>query len=167
MGIDVLDRTGRRVAEGKQANFVIGLADVVIWPGPPRLLDLKEQSTSVSAVFVDTRRCLLHWYMREMGSIANPLDVIWRQDEDISAVPREPSEGELLNSWNRYLEEHRAELVAEYKGKYVAIWKDSVYDSDEDLAALAERVYTALGYRPIFMPYIADKEQIYEFISSP
>ena len=85
----------------------------------------------------------------------------------ISQMPKgllkQLSEEELLDSWDRYLEEHRDELVAQYKGKYVAIWNDTVYDSDEDLGALAERVYTALGYRSIFMPYIGEKERVSEF----
>ena len=73
---------------------------------------------------------------------------------------------ELLDSWEKYLEEHWDDLVAQQKGKYVAIWNNDVYDSDEDLAALAERVYATLGYRPIFMPYIGDREQVYEFSPS-
>lgn len=95
----------------------------------------------------------------------NIFEVIWPREEDISAVSEEPSEEELLDSWDQYLAEHWEELVAQYKGKYVAIWNNSVYDSDEDLGALAERVYASLGYRPIFMPYIGDIEQVYEFTS--
>jgi hypothetical protein len=95
----------------------------------------------------------------------NIFEVIWPREEDVSTVSEEPSEEELLDSWDRYLAEHWDELAAQYKGKYVAIWNNSVYDSDKDLTALAERVYAALGYRPIFMPYIGDKEQVYEFTS--
>jgi len=41
-------------------------------------------------------------------------------------IPQEPSEEELLDSWDRYLAEHWDELAAQYKGKYVAIWKDGL-----------------------------------------
>lgn len=78
---------------------------------------------------------------------------------------RQLSEDELLDYWDRYLEEHWDDLVVQYKGKYVAIWNNDVYDSDEDLAALAERVYAALGYRPIFMPYIGKQRRVAEFFS--
>lgn len=81
------------------------------------------------------------------------------------SVPHQPSEDELLDSWEKYLEEHWDELVAQYKGKYVAIWSNDVYDSDEDLGALAKRVYAALGYRPIFMPYIGKQRMVAEFLS--
>lgn len=163
MAIKMLDPTEQKVAERKQANFVIELADRVIQVKPPQLLRFDEQSTTVSGVFVDA--ILHHWYTWQLMSTANPLAVIWQRKEDVSAVPHEPSEEELLDSWNRYLEEHRDELVAQYKGKYVAIWKDAVYDSDEDLAALAERVYTALGYRRIFMPHIGEQRRVAEFLS--
>lgn len=164
MVINVLDRIGQKVAKGKQADFFIEPADEVIQAKPSRLLEPHEQSTTVSGVFLDTTcRHLFRWY--EIGSTANSLKVTWQQEEDVSAITHEPSEDELLDSWDRYLAEHWDELVAQYKGKYVAIWKGTVYDSDEDLPTLAERVYAALGYRPIFMPYIGEKEQVYEFTS--
>ena len=166
MTIDVLDGLGRKVAKGKQAGFVTELGDELIEIEPTQLLELQEQRTAVSAVFLNTmhRYFSLYWHTSEVSSIANLLDVVWQRDED-KTVSREPSEEELLDSWDRYLEEHWDELAARYRGKYVAIWKDIVSDSDEDLAALATRVYATLGYRPIFMPYIGEKEQVYEFTS--
>jgi len=85
-----------------------------------------------------------------------------REDVEVSA---EHTEDELLLSWEQYWEKHKDELFAKYKGKYVAICNDEVYDSDEDLTALAQRVYEALGYRPIFMPYVGEEKQIYYFHS--
>lgn len=169
MAIDILDRIGQKVPEVKQAGFMIERDDEVIRTNPPQLLKLGEQSATMSADFGDTTyRYLLYLYAQKLGSTANQLDVldvIWQREVVAPAIPHEPSESELLDSWDRYLEEHWGELVAQYKGKYVAIWKDAVYDSDEDIGVLAERVYAALGYCPIFMPYIGDKEQVYTFIS--
>ena len=78
---------------------------------------------------------------------------------------RKSAERTLLDSWRHYLYENQSELISKYSGKYVAIWENQVYDSNKDLAALAKRVYSKLGYRPVFMPYIADKEQVYKFVS--
>jgi len=104
-------------------------------------------------------------YVWNRSPILNPLQVVWQREEQAPPVSTKLSEKELLDSWDRYLEEHWDELEAKYKGKFVAIWEGTVYDSDADLAALAERVYSTLGYRPIFMPYIGDKEQFYTFTS--
>jgi len=113
---------------------------------------------SGATAFVDIGQ---KWYCNVWkGSPAlNPLRVVWGREEQV------PSEKELLESWDRYLEEHWDELEAKYKGKYVAIWEGTVYDSDADLAALAERVYSTLGYRPIFMPYIGKRKSVAEFFS--
>ena len=91
--------------------------------------------------------------------------MVWERKEEIPAVSTERSEKELLDSWERYLEEHWDELSAKYKGRYIAIWEDTVYDSDKDLVALAERVYAALGYRPIFMPHIGKQKSVAQFFS--
>jgi hypothetical protein len=100
-----------------------------------------------------------HCYGWKGAAVLNPLQIVWESEEP------PPSEKELVESWDRYLEEHRAELEAKYKGKYVAIYEDTVYDSDIDLAALAKRVYSTLGYRQIFMPYIGKHKSVAEFLS--
>ena len=64
-------------------------------------------------------------------------------EEDVTTIKHEPSEEELLDSWDRYLEEHWDELVARYKGKYVAIWKGNVYDSDEACSGFFQPAYKA------------------------
>jgi len=111
---------------------------------------------SGATAFVDIgQRC----YVWKGSPALNPLQVVWEREEQA------PSEKELLESWDRYLEEHWDELEAKYKEKYVAIWEGTVYDSDADLAVLAERVYSTLGYRPIFMPYIGKRRSVAEFLS--
>ncbi len=101
----------------------------------------------------------------EGGPALNRLQVGGGIEEQALPVSIELSEKELLDFWDRYLEEHWDELEDKYKGKYVAIWQDTVYDSDIDLAALAERVYSTLGYHPIFMPYIGKHRGVADFLS--
>jgi len=131
--------------------------DVSVASVPEQLLSVG-YPISGAAAFVDTGQ---RWYRYgwEKGPALNALQAVWKCEE------QPPSEKELLESWDRYLEEHWDELVAKYKGKYVAIYEGTVYDSDADLAALAERVYSTLGYRPIFMPYIGKRKSVAEFLS--
>jgi hypothetical protein len=102
-----------------------------------------------------------NWYCYgcNITAVQNPIQIIWERREN------PPSESELLESWDQYLKEHWEELVEQYNGKYVAIYENTVYDSDIDLATLANRVYSNLGYRPIFMPYIGEREGVAEFLS--
>ena len=53
-----------------------------------------------------------------------------------------------------YFRRNRKKLLAEYQGKYIAIFGSQVVDSDEDFGSLAERVYRKLGYRAIYMPKV-------------
>jgi len=164
MAIDTFDPVGRKLETEEEANWFAARADKVIHIKAPRFAELEEQKMTVSGAVMDaTSSCLLQWYEAKQSSMANPIDVL--ELEAVPPVPYEPSEDELLNSWERYFKEHWEELVAQHKGKYVAIWDNAVYDSDEDLAALAERVYAALGYRPIFMPYIGRRISVAEFLS--
>lgn len=99
-----------------------------------------------------------------VGSTANAKNISGQLEESTFAVQRQFKETELLRFWNEYLCDHWQELSAKFKGRYVAVWENEVIDSDEDLGHLAERVYSCLGYRPVFMPYISEKEQVYEFL---
>ena len=165
MAIATFDPSGLKVEEVEKTNLFTVPADKVVRRKSARLVEFDEQQITVSGALSNAVRShVLQWYASKLSSTANPFEVLVQ--EDVALVPHQPSEGELLDSWERYLEEHWDDLVAQYKGKYVAIWNNSVYDSDKDLAALAERVYKDLGYRPIFMPYIGDKKQVYEFTSS-
>lgn len=165
MAVKNLDYTDQKLVD-EHGGFRSERADMVIWGESPTLVEFKEQSTRVSTTIFDAMKShILSWYISEIFSAAYSLEISERQEEDVAAASRKPSEQDLLHSWDQYLHEHWHELATKFMGKYVAIWDDAVFDSDENLGALAERVYTALGYRPIFMPYIGEKEQVYEFIS--
>jgi hypothetical protein len=48
------------------------------------------------------------------------------------------------------------ELLATYRGRYVAIHKGQVIDSDLDDIALVRRVHTQVGYIPIHVGLVSD-----------
>jgi hypothetical protein len=48
-------------------------------------------------------------------------------------------------------------LLAKYRGKFVAVHDEQVVDSDDDLIALALRVYAKHGYVPIYMDLVTDQ----------
>lgn len=121
------------------------------------------QSITGSACLVDPIDTIFAWSISKLGSGAHPPETIGQLG--IARRSRQLSEQELLDSWESYLHRHLDELKGRFRGKYVAIWNDEVIDSDDDLATLAERVYATIGYRPIFMPYIGDEDQLYEFAS--
>ena len=135
----------------------VSVEDVSITSATEQLLSFGHPISGATA-FVDISQNSYCYVWKESPTL-NPLQVVWEREEQV------PSEKELLESWDRYLEEHWDELEAKYKGKYVAIWEGTVYDSDADLVALAERVYSTLGYRPIFMPYIGKRISVAEFLS--
>lgn len=59
----------------------------------------------------------------------------------------------------RYLDQHMAEVVADYDGKYVAILHNQIQDCDTDGEALAQRMYERFGVRHLFMPYIGSSSR--------
>ena len=164
MAIATFDPIGRKVETEEKANFFIIPADRMVRGKPLELFDFGIQQTTVSGAFVDiTPSYALQWYATKLSSMANPSEVL--EQETVLSVPHQPSEDELLDSWEKYLEEHWDDLVVKHKGEYVAIWNGEVYDHGKDLAALADRVYATLGYRPIFMPYIGKQRKVAEFLS--
>lgn len=64
-----------------------------------------------------------------------------------------------------YLASHRREILSTYAGRYIAILRNSILDSDPDFSALAERVYQRFGYTRIFMPFVGERK-VYH-IASP
>jgi hypothetical protein len=58
-----------------------------------------------------------------------------------------------------YFEKHLEELLAKYLNPYVAIWQDRVIDFDDDNVKLARRVYSSIGYLPIYIQKVT-KEPI-------
>jgi hypothetical protein len=164
MNAATLDRIGRKIETEEKTNFFIIPADKMVQGKPLELYDFDIQQITVSGTFIDaTPGYMMQWYATKPSSMANPSEVL--EYEIVLSVPHQPSEDELLDSWEKYLEEHWDNLVAQHEGEYVAIWNGEVYDSDKDLAALADRVYANLGYRPIFMPYIGKQRKVAEFLS--
>jgi hypothetical protein len=58
-----------------------------------------------------------------------------------------------------YFEKHLDELLGKHLNQYVAIWQNKVVDYDDDKIKLARRVYSALGYVPIYIQKVT-KEPI-------
>ena len=58
-----------------------------------------------------------------------------------------------------FFEEHRAELLRKYKNKFVAICDGRVVDFDEDEIRLAKRVYTQIGFLPIYIQKVVKERQ--------
>jgi len=52
-----------------------------------------------------------------------------------------------------------------YRGRYVAILKQSVVDFDDDKVRLAQRVYKKHGYVPIYMDIVDEKRRILDMPS--
>ncbi len=71
-------------------------------------------------------------------------------------------DGEPVDSFEdslAFFDRHREELLKDYEGKYVAIIKREVVDSDVDWRELAIRVYKKYGYRDIYMPKVERNPQ--------
>ncbi len=66
---------------------------------------------------------------------------------------RVPSEGEAstFDSDLEWFRQHSHELLPIYEGRYVAVLRGEVVDSDDSFEGLAERVYGKYGYREILM----------------
>jgi len=69
----------------------------------------------------------------------------------------EPESGDFdgIEQAMRWYARHRTNLLRRYKDKYVAIDRGRVIDSDADFGALAERVFSRLGFRSVFMPRVS------------
>ncbi len=64
-----------------------------------------------------------------------------------------------------YYYSHKNELLKKYKGKYVAIWDDSVVGIGSDVDELSERVYAEKGRKPVFFTLVAEHPQVVRFPS--
>ncbi len=107
---------------------------------------------------------------QNLGLIA-PRNQITKKFEtsDSKRTSTRAPEDHYIDVWDQYLKDHRDELIAQYKGKFVAIFENKVYASDKDLPTLAKRVYAELGYRPILMTHIdehtGESKNVAEFLS--
>lgn len=59
-----------------------------------------------------------------------------------------------------YFDQHKAALLRDFSGKYIAIVDERVVDSDPDSGQLAIRVYKRFGYKAIYMPYVCEKPRV-------
>lgn len=59
-----------------------------------------------------------------------------------------------------FYETNRRRLVAEYKGKYIAILDGRIIDADADFSSLTERVFRQEECRDIFMPKVAEGPEV-------
>ncbi|MBM4462886.1 MAG: hypothetical protein FJ012_06060, partial [Chloroflexi bacterium] len=126
MPVKALDLTGQKISKTEAAVFFIEPQDMVTQSEIAAPLELGGYPASGAAASADMAQIYPHqWYASWRSSTANMLIVTWKTREQAIAAPGEPSEKELLESWNRYYEEHWDELVAKYNGKYVAILEDT------------------------------------------
>ncbi len=64
-----------------------------------------------------------------------------------------------------WYEVHKRQLLRRYRGEYLAVVDRRLFDHDFDFSALAARVFTKAGVRPIFMPQCVETEPIVHFRS--
>ena len=103
-------------------------------------------------------------------------NVIDEHKSDMSTVPYEASDpiqdnwaidcsgittniylGTLPSPFERaidYFDINRSEIEKAFQDRFVAIWEDTIIDSDADFSELAGRVYGQYGYVPIYMPFV-------------
>jgi dCTP deaminase len=67
----------------------------------------------------------------------------------------------------RYFKAHRAQIVEQYEGQYIAILNDEIVDYDRNWEDLSERTYRRFGDRNLFMPYVSRKGDGYKILSRP
>lgn len=70
----------------------------------------------------------------------------------------EAPNGELYES-RQWYERHRGELLARYRGEYLAVIDREVVDHDRDFSALAARVFARHGTQPVFMPRVQERDE--------
>ena len=160
-----IQRNDEEIFDQRQRVIQYSLYDLWNRDNAAKPLELLDEDITMSGTLA-TNICspLSRNFRVLVASTANTKGLSEQLDEVILMVPQRVGERELLRSWDDYLSNHWQELLEQFKEKYVAVWDNEVIDSDEDLGRLAERVYARMGYRPIFMPYISDAEQAYEFL---
>lgn len=168
MPVETLDLMGRKVYEEQGHDFCIERFGSVATTerSELRLFVFKTFETQAEMTLDYAERLTEHYQQLFLfyTYLKTAYSANRSEEQDFSVLAREPSEEELLELWDHYLAQHWGELAAQFWGKYVAVLNSNVIDSDDDLSALAIRVYAAQGYRPIFMPYIGE-ERVYDFTS--
>ncbi|MBX6378294.1 MAG: hypothetical protein IRY95_07060 [Clostridia bacterium] len=99
-------------------------------------------------------------------------DVVTAALESLTAVHEQASESEEQDLFSSLREEkdwyqqNRERLLQQYEGHYVAIVGRQVIDHDPSFHALAQRVFTKLRNRPVFMPKV-DRDRSRPALRSP
>ena len=52
------------------------------------------------------------------------------------------------------------DLLEDYKGKFVAVFKGKVVGSDESIQKLAKKVYKKYGYIPLYVQKVGERRSI-------
>jgi len=76
-----------------------------------------------------------------------------------------PATQSAFEEGKAYFARNKVTLTRRYEGKYIAIWKNDVIDSDTSFSQLAKRVYEKIGYVSVFMPFVTSKRRILRFES--
>jgi hypothetical protein len=71
----------------------------------------------------------------------------------------EATSGDLEQEMTWY-RTHRARLLRQYEGEFVAIADARVVDHDSDFEALARRVFARISDRPVFMPRVEAEDRV-------
>jgi len=75
--------------------------------------------------------------------------------------------GEDFDQAVHYYQSHHTELVAQFEGKYVAIIKEEVVDSDADWRRLSKRTHEKYGNKPMFMPFVSAEPEKPKYLGGP
>lgn len=84
-------------------------------------------------------------------------------DYSVGILPAEgsqPADCVKFEEAKKYFEENKAQLLAKYRGMFIAIMASSVVDQDKDFSELAKRVYEKFGYQAIYMPFVQSEPAV-------
>lgn len=59
-----------------------------------------------------------------------------------------------------FFSKNNVDIEKAFSGKYIAIWQDTILDSDTNFSQLASRIYEQFGYLPIYMPFVGPKIEL-------
>jgi len=63
-----------------------------------------------------------------------------------------------FESNQHWLQAHYQEVLEEHKDQFVAVWRNSVIDSDSDLDALSDRVHKRVsGAKGVYIEFVTDQ----------
>jgi len=75
--------------------------------------------------------------------------------------------GEDFDRAVRYYQSHQTELIARFEGKYLAIIREEIVDSDSDWRRLSKRTYNKYGNKPMFMPFVSAEPEKPKYLGGP